>query len=99
QANPISANTIVYSQIDGIHEATKLCRPANRGMLAPEQGSSGSGEITLPPPAASLSTGPAFGEVARMRRSALDFLGGTESMSLLQLSAILAVAARPLSAD
>ena len=34
-----------------------------------------------------------------MRRSALDFLGGTQSMSLAQLSAILAVAAQPLSAD
>jgi SagB-type dehydrogenase family enzyme len=34
-----------------------------------------------------------------MRRSALDFRGGTESMSLAQLSAILAVTAQPLSAD
>ena len=100
QANPISANTIAYSQIDAIHEATKLRRPANCGILAPESGSSGSCEITLPPPAASsLSTSRTFGEVARMRRSALDFLGGTESMSRLQLSAILAAAAQPLSAD
>ena len=36
---------------------------------------------------------------ARLRRSALDFLGGMQSMSLSQLSAILAVTARPLSAD
>ena len=34
-----------------------------------------------------------------MRRSALDFLGGMQSMSLAQLSAILAVTAQPLSAD
>jgi SagB-type dehydrogenase family enzyme len=34
-----------------------------------------------------------------MRRSALDFLGGERSMSLAQLSAILAVTAQPLSAD
>ena len=39
------------------------------------------------------------GEVARMRRSALDFLGGTRSMSLADLSAILAVTGQPLSAD
>jgi SagB-type dehydrogenase family enzyme len=40
-----------------------------------------------------------FGEVARMRRSALDFLGGKQSMSLAELSVILAVTAQPLSAD
>ena len=34
-----------------------------------------------------------------MRRSALDFLGGMQSMSLAQLSAILAAATRPFSAD
>ena len=34
-----------------------------------------------------------------MRRSALDFLGGRQSISLAQLSAILTGAARPLSAD
>jgi SagB-type dehydrogenase family enzyme len=34
-----------------------------------------------------------------MRRSALDFLGGMQSMSLTQLSAILAVTARPFLAD
>jgi SagB-type dehydrogenase family enzyme len=34
-----------------------------------------------------------------MRRSALDFLGGKPSMSLAQLSAILAATAKPLSAD
>ena len=58
--------------------------------------SAGSGEITLPPPASSRSS---FGEVARTRRSALDFQGGTQSMSLTQLSAILAATARPLLAD
>ena len=34
-----------------------------------------------------------------MRRSALDFLGGMQSISLAELSAILAVAAQPLAAD
>jgi SagB-type dehydrogenase family enzyme len=34
-----------------------------------------------------------------MRRSALDFVGGMQSMSRLQLSAILAAAAQPFSAD
>jgi len=34
-----------------------------------------------------------------MRRSALDFVGGMQSMSYPQLSAILVAAARPFSAD
>ncbi|HXE63127.1 MAG TPA: SagB/ThcOx family dehydrogenase [Bryobacteraceae bacterium] len=100
QANRISGETTVHSLIDGIHEATKLRHWANRGLSAPESGYSDSGEINLPPLASSsLSTRRAFREVARMRRSALDFLGGMQSMSLMQLSAILAVAARPFSAD
>ncbi len=41
----------------------------------------------------------AFGEVVRTRRSALDFRGGSESMTLPQLSAILASAAGRLHAD
>ena len=34
-----------------------------------------------------------------MRRSALDFMGGMQSISFAQLSAILTVATRPFSAD
>jgi SagB-type dehydrogenase family enzyme len=56
----------------------------------------GSGEIQLPPPSSSTRS---FGEVVRMRRSALDFLGGRQSISLAQLSAILTVVAQPWSAD
>ena len=57
--------------------------------------------VTLPPPAS--STRP-FGDVARARRSALDFRGGPQSISLAQLSALLAVTgcpdyAEPLDAD
>src|SRR5450755_2451606 len=50
----------------------------------------------LPPPASSRR---AFGEVARVRRSALEFLGELQSMSLTQLSAILAATTRPFFAD
>src|SRR5205814_803993 len=38
-------------------------------------------------------------EVARMRRSALDFVGGSPSISLRQLSAILAATSQPIAAD
>jgi SagB-type dehydrogenase family enzyme len=37
--------------------------------------------------------------VARKRRSALDFVGGARSISMAQLSAILAATARPFFAD
>ena len=100
QANQISTDTLVYSSIDGIHAATKLSNRISRIISAAESAPTGSGDIKLPPPASwPVSTGRPFGEVARMRRSALDFLGGVQSMSLAQLSSILAVATEPFSAD
>jgi len=95
-ANQLSGERIPYTRIDGIHGATKLGKGAWRGTSAAEPPPTGCGEIKLPPPASSRRT---FGEVARMRRSALDFMGGMQSMSLTQLSAILAVTGRPFFAD
>jgi SagB-type dehydrogenase domain len=94
QANRLSTETIAHPLIDSIHFATK--RIGSGGSSFAESAPTGSGEIKLPPPASSSRS---FGEVARMRRSALDFLGGTRSMSLADLSAILAVTGQPLSAD
>ena len=100
QANQISTETPVYSSIDGIQAATKLSNRKSRIISAAESAPTGSGDIKLPPPASlPVSTGRPFGAVARMRRSALDFLGGMQSMSLAQLSSILAVATEPFSAD
>jgi SagB-type dehydrogenase family enzyme len=96
QANLLSEATIAHPLIDGIHFATKQSSGARSGTSFAEPAPSGSGEIELPPPASSTRS---FGEVARMRRSALDFLGGMQSMSLAGLSAILAAAAQPLVAD
>ena len=95
-ANQLSQETIAYPSIDEIHNATKLSNRVCRGISAAEPAPTGCGGITLPPPASSRRS---FGEVARTRRSALDFQGGTQSMSLTQLSAILTAAARPLLAD
>jgi len=81
-ANELSEERIDYPRIDAIHNATKV--PHN---AIAEPARTGSGEIKLPPPATSIRT---FGEIARTRRSALDFVGGTRSMSLPQLSAVLA---------
>jgi len=96
QANQLSAEKTDYAWIDRIHAATKLSNCPYPEVLAAEPTPTGCGEIKLPAPASSLR---AFGEVARLRRSALDFLGGTQSMSLTQLSAILAVASRSFFAD
>ncbi len=95
-ANQLSSERISYPLIDGIHAATKLGNREGSGISAAEPAPTGAGEIKLPSPASSSRT---FGEVARMRRSALDFLGGMQSISLAQLSAILAVAAQPFCAD
>jgi SagB-type dehydrogenase family enzyme len=93
RANQLSAHQVSYPLIEAMHAATKsisIFEPV--GPCADE----GCGEITLPAPASSKR---AFAEVVRMRRSALDFRGGAESMSLAQLSAILGAATQPFSAD
>jgi SagB-type dehydrogenase family enzyme len=82
--NRLSEEQVPYPIIDQVHAATKL--PSRTG----------SGEIRLPAPA--VSSRP-FAEVARTRRSALDFIGGDRTMSLPQLSALLAHATQPLAAD
>jgi len=99
-ANQISTERTTYSQIDGIHGATKLSHRLSCGISAAEPTPTASGEIKLPPPVSlPASTRRTFGEVARMRRSALDFLGGMQSMSLAQLSSILSAANQSFSAD
>jgi len=89
--NQLSSETVKYPLIDGIYAATKLLRA---GEVEPA--SAGRGKIVLPMPAVSAR---AFGEVVRTRRSALDFCGGDLSISLPQLSAILAASAQPFFAD
>jgi SagB-type dehydrogenase family enzyme len=93
-ANRLSSFEVPYPRIEEIHAATKV---NDRGLIATgEPPPSGSGDVRLPPAA---SSDRAFGEVVRRRRSALDFRGGNEEITLAQLSAILAVAAQPLSSD
>jgi SagB-type dehydrogenase family enzyme len=93
QANPLSTEPIVYAPIEELHAVTKPIVACEADVGAPPQGS---GEIQLPAPASSAR---AFGEVARARRSALDFRGGDQSITLAQLSTILDVTARPFAAD
>jgi len=95
-ANLLSNETIAQPLIDSIHFATKLTSSESAGPLSAEATPIGSGETALPPPASATRS---FGEVARMRRSALDFLGGAQSISLAQLSAILRSGAQRSSAD
>jgi len=95
-ANRLSREKTTYPRIDEIHAATKLSKRECRGNSPAEPAPIGFREIKLPTPASSART---FGEVVRMRRSALDFRGGTESISLTQLSAILTAATQPFFAD
>ncbi len=95
-ANQLSKERIAYPRIDAIHAATKLANRSCGDVATVDPAPTGCGEIKLPPPASSQRT---FGETARMRRSALDFLDGLQSISLPQLSAILAVTTQPFLAD
>lgn len=92
EANLLSRETVEYASINAIHAATK--HVVNTAGADPSP--AGSGEIKLPGRASSIR---GFGEVVRTRRSALDFRGGAESMTIAQLSAILDIAAQPLSAE
>ena len=95
RANRLSDEEVAYPLIDSIHAATKIDRRQG-AICEAEPAPTGTGEIKLPSPDSSTRT---FGEVARTRRSALDFRGGTLSMSLAQLATILDAAARPFFAD
>jgi len=95
QPNRLSGEKVLYPLIERIHAATKL----NSEAIAPSLGqpkSSDRAEISLPPP---VSTSCSFGDVVRTRRSALDFRGGGESISLSQLATLLSSTKEPLFAD
>jgi SagB-type dehydrogenase family enzyme len=111
-ANQLSAERIPFPLIDAIHDATKLNNRSAGRISAAEPSPSGSGEIELPLATLQAAQDAAtesvvretlgkrrFGEVARTRRSALDFVGGTRSISFTQLSIILSAATGPLHAD
>ncbi len=95
RANQLSIETTAYPWIDRIHGATKTIS-GTAITCAFEPARTGRDEIALPSPAASQR---GFGDVTRLRRSALDFLGGMRFISLPQLSAILAVSTQRLVAD
>jgi hypothetical protein len=77
--NRLSEEQVLYTLIERIHVATKLCAEATIPSIGRPK-TSGRGEISLPPHA---STRRSFGDVVRTRRSALDFRGGDEFISLL----------------
>jgi SagB-type dehydrogenase family enzyme len=94
-ANRLSTEVVPYARIDAIHAAT-ACSGEPGTMWTTEAAREGRGEVSLGE--AFMSQRP-FAEVARTRRSALDFVGGEERMSMAQLSALLGAAALPMPAD
>jgi SagB-type dehydrogenase family enzyme len=95
--NQLSSEQVVYPAIENFHAVTKV-RSTNAVAAGQEERRNPvrRGGIALTAPA---SSDVSFGKVARNRRSALDFRGGAASITLSQLSALLEVTARPLSAD
>jgi SagB-type dehydrogenase family enzyme len=94
--NRLSEEQIPYPLIERIHAATKLCTEGARPSFGQPK-ASGRGEIRMPPH--HVSTSRNFGDVVRGRRSALDFRGGRESISLSQLATLLSSTKEPLFAD
>jgi len=95
QPNRLSEEKVAYPLIESVHASTKLSMEAiTPGLCQPKP--PGRGGIRLPPEA---STDCSFGDVVRMRRSALDFRGGDRSISLSQLATLLSCTKEPLFAD
>jgi SagB-type dehydrogenase family enzyme len=86
-ANVLSKEVVPYPRIEAIHAAT---------CLREEAGRTGSGEVAMEAPAAMRRP---FGELARTRRSALDFTGGERTMTKEALSVLLSATARPMAGD
>jgi SagB-type dehydrogenase family enzyme len=95
QANRLSEEIVPYQRIERIHAAAKLRVENGSGSVAGGE-LDGRGEIKLPDEEV---TGGGFGKVVRTRRSALDFRGGNEWMTLPQLAAVLGSTGKPLPAD
>jgi len=84
--NQLSTEVVRYPLIEEMHAATRTTRSPE---VAADRRAVGS----------ALLPGPSFGDVARRRRSALDFRGGVETISREQLLTLLELATRPLQAD
>jgi hypothetical protein len=95
QPNRLSEEQRTYPLVERIHNATKNSTESTIPSLG-EPKASGRGEVSLPAP---ISTNYGFGDVVRTRRSALDFKGGGESISLLQLATLLSTTRECLFAD
>jgi SagB-type dehydrogenase family enzyme len=95
QPNRLSEEQETYPLIERIHAATKLSTESTIPSLDPPK-VSGRGEISLP---SEVCTSDSFGDVARTRRSALDFRGGRESISFAQLATLFSSTKEPLFAD
>ncbi|MBS1830883.1 MAG: SagB/ThcOx family dehydrogenase [Acidobacteria bacterium] len=94
QPNPLSTETIPYPAIDEVHQATTL--PAISTIAQPTPATSNEGPIPLAPLATSDAT---FEHTVRSRRSALDFRGGSETISFEMFSTLLDFTTRPFAAD
>jgi SagB-type dehydrogenase family enzyme len=95
QPNRLSEEQETYPSIERIHAATKLSAEATIPSLGQSE-AFGRGEVSLPP---HFSTSRSFGDVVRTRRSALDFRGGSESISCPQLATLLFTTKERLFAD
>jgi SagB-type dehydrogenase family enzyme len=95
QPNRLSGEQEPSPLIERFHAATKLSTDAAIPCLGPLK-TSGRGGISLP---RDVFTSRSFGDVVRNRRSALDFRGGGESITLSQLATLLSAANERFFAD
>jgi SagB-type dehydrogenase family enzyme len=94
QPNRLSGEQFAYPSIEKIHVSTKLLVEPSSRDVGRQSGEHAGNALPLP-----VSSDRTLGEVVRTRRSALDFRGGTESISLPQLATLLASTREPLCSD
>jgi SagB-type dehydrogenase family enzyme len=96
QPNRLSEQQVQYPLIEEIHAATKLRMEARDSAAGGNPQPLRCRGIRLP---TAVSTTCSFGEVARTRRSALDFRGGREAISFPRLATLLSRTRPPFFAD
>ncbi|MFN7934982.1 MAG: SagB/ThcOx family dehydrogenase [Bryobacteraceae bacterium] len=94
QPNALSTEITPYPAIDEVHLATSL--HAISPIAQPAPATANEGSIPISPLATSDTP---FAYTVRHRRSALDFRGGSETISFEMFSTLLDLTTRPFAAD
>jgi SagB-type dehydrogenase family enzyme len=93
--NVLSIEQVQYPLIDAMHFSS-IIEPGDDVVVKPSPATPWTGDIALDGHAGSAEQ---FGAVARRRRSALNFVGGSRTIRFAQFASLLEVTRQPFHAD